>query len=215
MTKTKFIGISTGIVVVTVFFAILMASGANDPTSPPQMPQQDSHHHDMSNNGNSQSRDAELDSMVDKSAPAFSLTDRDGKIYSSDTLRGKKVVLFFNEGLMCYPACWNQIASFPKDERFGEMNAEVLSVVVDPKEQWQKAVDKMSELAAATVVFDTNGTVSKKYGTLTTKSSMHYGTLPGHTYIILDSDGIVRYVFDDVTMGINNDKLIEKLKNIS
>lgn len=151
---------------------------------------------------------------VNKPAPDFALADKDGKIYSLNELRGKNIILFFNEGLMCYPACWNQIVALAKDERFKNADTVVLSVVVDPPEEWQKAIEKMPELAEATVVFDKDATVSKKFNTLKTASSMHYGSLPGHTYVIIDKEGIIRYVFDDPDMGIRNDQLMTEIAKI-
>ena len=171
----------------------------------------DSHGHDTTANVSLGS----LNNLVGKSAPVFSFADRDGKVYSQDTLRGKNTVLFFNEGLMCYPACWNQIVSFSQDERFKSEETVVLSVVVDPQQDWQQAINKMPELAQATVVFDPGGTVAKQYGMLTVASSMHYGQFPGHSYVVIDKEGIVRYVFDDPNMGIRNDQLVVELDKLN
>ncbi|MEK7180988.1 MAG: peroxiredoxin family protein [Patescibacteria group bacterium] len=171
----------------------------------------DNHNHSM---GGDTGPTTVLSDMVGKPAPDFSLTDRAGTKYSSQSLLGKNVVLFFNEGLMCYPACWSQIASLAKDERFKSANAVVLSVVVDSADEWQSAVNKMPELAAATVVFDKDGIVSKKFGMLTTPSSMHYGSLPGHSYVLIDKQGVVRHMFDDPNMSLHNDQLIEQLAQI-
>lgn len=155
----------------------------------------------------------DLNAMIGKPASNFSLTDKDGKTYSLESLKGKNVVLFFNEGLMCYPACWNQIVALSEDERFN--NTVALSVVVDSKEKWQSAINKMPALANATVVFDNGAVVSKKFNMLNTKSSMHYGSFPGHTFIIIDKEGIIRYIFDDPSMGIRNDQLIAEIGKIS
>src|SRR3990167_3489885 len=114
---------------------------------------------------------AELNNLVGKSVPEFSSADRDGNVYSSENLRGKNVVLFFNEGLMCYTACWNQIVALSDDARFNENNTVVLSIVVDDKNDWQKAIAKMPDLARATVAFDTGSAASKKFQALTTPSS--------------------------------------------
>ena len=158
---------------------------------------------------------ASLNNLIGKPAPDFSLADRDGKVYSRDALRGKNVVLFFNEGLMCYPACWNQIVSLAKDERFKNEDTLVLSVVVDSKEDWQQAVNKMPELAQAMVVFDKGASVSKAFGVLSLPSSMHSGSLPGHTYIVMDKEGIVRYAFDDPNMSVRNDQLTAEISKLS
>ncbi len=116
---------------------------------------------------------------------------------------------------MCYPACWNQIVSLAKDERFENTDTVVLSVVVDPPGEWQEAVKQMPELAEATVVFDKDAEVSKKFSMLKTASSMHYGSLPGHTYVVIDEEGIIRYVFDDPNMGIRNDQLATEISKLS
>ncbi|MBI2984699.1 MAG: redoxin domain-containing protein [Candidatus Kerfeldbacteria bacterium] len=157
---------------------------------------------------------ADLQSMVGKPAPDFLLTDHNGSKYSLASLKGKNVVLFFNEGMMCYPACWNQIAVLGSDERFSADGVVTLSVVVDSRSEWDKAVSQMPELARAIVVHDTNGAVSSKYGMLTTKSSMHYGQLPGHSYVVIDKQGIIRHVYDDANMAIHNDQLVGELAKL-
>lgn len=156
-----------------------------------------------------------LDALVNKPAPDFSLSDRNGTTYSLSTLKGKKVVLFFNEGIMCYPACWNQVASLGEDERFTQPDTVALSIVTDSPQEWGKAVEKMPELAKATVLHDTGAKVSSAYGVLTAKSSMHYGQLPGHTYVVIDEQGIVRHVFDDPNMAIHNDTLMKELSQLT
>ncbi len=157
---------------------------------------------------------ASLNSMVGTKVPAFSLADRNGTVYSSENLQGKNVILFFTEGLMCYPACWNQMVAFAKDDRFKNANTEVLSVVVDSKQDWQKAIEKMPELAQATVVFDTGAAVSKQFNMLSMPSSMHPGSLPGHTFVLIDATGVVRYVLDDPQMGVRNDQLWLELSKL-
>ena len=156
-----------------------------------------------------------LNALAGKSTPSFSLADRDGNVYSPENLRGKNVVLFFNEGLMCYPACWNQIVALAKDARFNENNTVVLSIVVDDKNDWQKAIAKMPDLARATVAFDTGSAASKKFQALTTPSSMHPGSFPGHTYLLIDAEGTVRFVLDDPAMAIHNDHLIDEIKKLN
>ena len=153
--------------------------------------------------------------LKDKPAPDFSLTDLNGRVYTRDGLRGKTAVLFFTEGLMCYPACWNQIISFDRDARFKGGDVVALSIVVDSKEEWQNAIKKLPELGQGTVLFDVGAAVSTKYGMLTTKSSMHYGAMPGHTYVLMDKNGIIRYILDDPNMGVRNEMLISELQKLA
>lgn len=156
-----------------------------------------------------------LNSLLNKPLPSIELRDRDGKVYTSDNFKGKYTVLFFNEGLMCYPACWNQIASFGNDERFNSAEVQAISVVVDSASEWERAIAKMPPLAKANTMFDLNAMASKELGMLTTASSMHRGSLPGHTYVLIDKDGIVRYVFDDPNMAMANNILFNKISELN
>jgi len=124
-------------------------------------------------------------------------------------------VLFFTEGAMCYPSCWNQIAAFGKDSAFNSEDTVTLNIMVDTQNEWKKAVSKMPELAPATVLLDTSKNISRDYGVLSLPSSMHKGQYPGHTYLILDRDGIVRFVLDDPQMATRNDQLKAELEKIS
>lgn len=212
----KKINISTIIIAIVIVAAIgfLVWGGGKNKTGAPaavKAPAVDMH-------GNPLPADisaAPLQDLVNKPAPDFALADKDGKIYSLNELRGKNIILFFNEGLMCYPACWNQIAALAKDERFKNADTVVLSVVVDPPEEWQKAVKQMPELAEATVVFDKGATISKQFGMLTTVSSMHYGSLPGHTFVLINKEGVIKHIFDDPNMSIHNDQLVIEIAKLN
>lgn len=156
-----------------------------------------------------------LNSWVGQAAPDFALTSYDGKKFSLQELKGKKVVLFFTEGAMCYPSCWNQIVAFGRDNTFNNEDTVTLNIMVDTEGEWKKAVDKMPELGSATVLLDITKSVSREYGALSLPSSMHKGQYPGHTYLILDRNGVVRYVFDDPQMATRNDQLRAELEKIS
>lgn len=156
----------------------------------------------------------QLNSLIGKPMPDIQLADKEGKIFVPASLLGKNTVLFFNEGLMCYPACWNQMAAFGKDARFNSSEIQAVSIVTDKARDWQTAIDKMPELAKTMTMFDTGANASRQLGVLVTESSMHRGSLPGHTYIVIDKQGIVRYVFDDPNMAIANDMLAVKIAEL-
>jgi peroxiredoxin len=153
----------------------------------------------------------DLNSLIGKPLPEIQLVDKDGKTYTNADFKGKNTVLFFSEGLMCYPACWNQIAEFGSDSRFATADTQAFSVLMDPSSNWQQAVAKMPQLAKANTLFDVNGTVSRQFNLLSLPSSMHKGILPGHTYILIDKEGIVRYVKDDPNMAIADDQLLNQI----
>lgn len=157
---------------------------------------------------------AALDSLLGKPAPDFTLEDYDEKKITLSSLKGKNVTLFFSEGLMCYPACWDQIAAFGKDNQFTSKNTVVLTIVNDPKSEWKGAIEKMPELAQATVLLDTDKKVSIAYNMLSLPSSMHKGRLPGHTYVVIDTEGVVRFVKDDVQMAVRNQELIAEIDKL-
>jgi peroxiredoxin len=157
----------------------------------------------------------QLNSLVGKPMPTINLLDKDGNVYTPESWKGKYTVLFFNEGLMCYPACWNQIAAFGADERFNSSTVQAISVVVDSATDWQRAIAKMPQLAKATTMFDASANASRSLGLLTTNSSMHKGALPGHSYILIDPEGVVRYVADDANMAIANNSIYKKIEELN
>lgn len=74
---------------------------------------------------------------------------------------------------------------------------------------------QMPELGSSTVLLDVDKKVTSAYGVLTLNSSMHRGQFPGHTYIIVDKEGVVRFLLDDADMRIRNKELLEELDKIS
>lgn len=152
--------------------------------------------------------------LIGKPAPAFTLQDYRGNIFNLSQLKGKKIVLFFNEGIICYPACWNQVSALGTDEKFNNNQVIAASIVPDGPTEWAQATQRMPDLAKSTILLDSDNTVSSKYGTLNLSSSMHKGGKPGHTYVVIDAQGIVRYTYDDPKMGIQNARLAEELNKI-
>jgi len=189
--------VAIGLIILVIFGGIIQAGLKNKGAS----------------SGASAARGYTFASLVGKPAPTFTLTDRQGNTITNESLKGKNVLLFFNEGLACYPACWNQMTGFSKDTRFNGSNTVVLSVVTDSPASWQQATEKMSDLAAVNVAFDPGTSASQAFGATNVPSSMHPGQ-DGHSYVIIDKDGIVRYVFDDPSMAVNNDKLSAELSKL-
>ena len=151
---------------------------------------------------------------VGKRAPDFELESINGTTIKLSDYLGKNVVLFFNEGSMCYPACWDQMAKLGEDSRFDTENIVAFSIVTDPRSQWLDIVSKSTNLAKAKIIFDTSRSMSKAYNVLNLNSSMHPGSLPGHTYFIVDKEGIIRFTMDDPNMALANDKLIKAIEEL-
>ena len=149
-----------------------------------------------------------------KKAPDFTLEGLDGKTVKLNDYLGKNVVLFFNEGAMCYPACWDQIAELGNDSRFDTENIVAFSIVVDSKKQWLDIVSRSTNLTKSKILFDAARSVSQSYDVLYLESSMHPGGFPGHTYFIVDKNGIIRFTLDDPNMALANDKLFKEIEKI-
>ncbi len=147
-------------------------------------------------------------------APDFELESIDGATFKLSDYRGKTVVLFFNEGSMCYPACWDQVEKLGTDERFNAENIAAFSIVTDTRKQWLDIVSKTPNMAKSKILFDTARSVSKAYDVLYLDSPMHPGVFPGHTYFIIDKEGTIRFTLDDPNMALANDKLISEISKL-
>ncbi len=151
---------------------------------------------------------------IGQKAPDFELESIGGTNIKLSDYLGKNVVLFFNEGARCYPACWDQVAQLGEDPRFNTEDTVTFSIVTDTKNQWLNIVSKSPNMAKSKILFDTSRSVSKAYDVLYLNSPMHPGSLPGHTYLIIDKNGIIRYTLDDPNMAIANDKLIKEIEKL-
>src|SRR3989344_1537934 len=147
----------------------------------------------QSNEPGGGSHEEEHNSLLGTFMPEVDLYDKDGNVYSAESFKGKNVVLFFNEGIMCYPACWDQIAALGTDERFNNDQTVAFSVVTDQPRDWERAQEKMPNLARARLLFDRGAVASPRLGMLDVPISLHGGVMPGHTYVVLDKEGIITY----------------------
>lgn len=155
-----------------------------------------------------------FENAVGKQAPYFELQDINGNVVKLSDYRGKNVVLFFNEGSMCYPACWNQIGALANDKRFNSDNRVALSIVVDSQAQWRKIMQQVPQLSKSKILFDAAKKVSADYDVLYVDSSMHKGSYPGHTYFVIDKEGVIRYAKDDASMAVRNNELAAELEKL-
>ena len=164
------------------------------------------------NNGDSQR--FSFKTAVGKKAPDFTLKDGQGNDVSLASMLGKNIVLFFNEGLMCYPACLDQVVELNKDPKLNNDKVSAFSIVVDSPKSWQDAQKDLPYLAGTKVLYDAGAKVSRLYDTLALPSSMHKGAFPGHTYYLIDKEGIVRFILDDPYMAIRNSELVKEIEKL-
>jgi peroxiredoxin len=139
-------------------------------------------------------------------APDFTLTDTSGISVHLADLRGKNVVLYFNEGAGCQ-SCLLQMADIERNAgAFAAANITVLPIVMN------SAVQIKADMAAngvRTPFLLDDGTVSAAYGTL--GKGMHAG-LPGHSFVLIDAQGVQRWYGEYPSMYLSSADLLDQVR---
>lgn len=144
-------------------------------------------------------------------APDFSLPSTAGKTISLSEYKGKNILLFFNEGVMCAP-CWQEISRlerFKKD--FVGLNTVIVPISVDDQATWDPILKE--ERITTPILIDTERKMTKAYKALGTPSSMH-DDRAGHTYVHIAPDGKVHASSDFPEMNVSVNILLEHLKQV-
>lgn len=143
-------------------------------------------------------------------APAFS--ERDvvhGRPLTSAALRGRNVLLFFSEGVMCQ-ACFEQIQSL--EARAAELRARRLTLVnitTDPADVARQAAARYG--IGTPLISDEDGNMSTAYGAI--GRGMHPST-DGHTFVLVDRTGRIRWRRDYTTMFVPAAKLLAAIPTV-
>ena len=125
-------------------------------------------------------------------APTFRLPSTGGS-FDLAAERGKRVLLYFQEGIMCQP-CWDQIVDLEKQQ--GKLKAlgidSMVSITTDPLDQLEQ---KQADDGFSTpVLSDPDLRVSKAY------SANQYGMMgtsrDGHSFIVVGPNGRIEYRAD-------------------
>ena len=134
---------------------------------------------------------------VGRSAPDFTLSAANGGgSFTLSNERGhQNVLLFFNEGLSCSP-CLGQMEQLDQDAaRFQSLNVTVVSITGDSLSSMSSWTAN-SHVTSTTVLADPTLSVSNSYDTTGAAVSMMPGSAPGHTFILVDLHGIVKWRAD-------------------
>ncbi len=151
---------------------------------------------------------------IGQQAPAFDLPASNGGSISLASLRGKTVLLFFQEGVGCEP-CWTQIKQLEASASAVRAAGvdQIVSITTQPvKLLTQKARD---EGISTPVLADTDLTVSKAY--TANKYGMMGDAMDGHSFILVGPDGSIQWRADyggapKYTMDVPVDQLLADLK---
>lgn len=140
-------------------------------------------------------------------APPFTLTDTAGDQVSLAAFRGEAVVLYFNEGAGCQSCFYQMVDIEQHDDEFAAAGVTVLPIVANGAEE------TLRDMAAAGVqtpfLLDTDKSVSRAYGTL--DRGMHPG-LPGHSFVLVDADGIQRWYCEYPSMFLASADLLDQIR---
>lgn len=142
-------------------------------------------------------------------APAFELPSVNAGKISLAKYDGSPVILYFNEGVGCQP-CWQQITDWEKDQKFTDLNIPMVAIAPNKASDWEPVTD--SYPMKTPILTDTSNDVSRAYGMLTMKSSMHKGVNPGHTFLVLDKDHKLVWIGDYPRMNMTVDEIVSVIK---
>ena len=110
----------------------------------------------------------------------------DGREISSQSLRGKKTLLFFSEGVMCQ-ACFEQIRDIEDvGAELERRGIELVSITPDSEDVLREAVSQYG--ISTPMISDENRDMSTAFDAL--GRGMHSDT-PGHAFVLVDETGTV------------------------
>ncbi len=125
-------------------------------------------------------------------AQDFRLPTADGRSISLSAYKGYPVLLFFSEGVGCDP-CWRQIVELQNSPELAGLKVSIIAVTVDPVDSLQPIVEQWG--IKVPVVSDTSKKTASTYDTMNV-GSMHPGEKPGHTFILVGEDGVIKWRYD-------------------
>lgn len=128
-------------------------------------------------------------------APDIELTTTAGEEFDLSSLRGKRVLLYFQEGIGCQP-CWDQLTDIePRMDEFRALGIdEIATITTDPPDLLaQKVAD---EGIATPVMTDQNVIFSRAYATTDYAMAGMGPTFNGHSFVLVDEKGVIEWRAD-------------------
>ena len=144
-------------------------------------------------------------------APAFSLSDQDGKTVSLKDFKGKRVVLYFYPRAMT-PGCTVQACGLRDNAKvLAKLNTVVLGVSPDQPKSLLKFRER--DQLNFDLLSDPDHAIAEKYGVWAMKKFMgreSMGIL--RTTFIIGGDGKLRHIIKKVTTKTHHDDVIALLQ---
>jgi peroxiredoxin Q/BCP len=147
-------------------------------------------------------------------APAFSLSDQDGKVHALKDYVGQWVLLYFYPKDDT-PGCTKEACSI-RDEfpRFKKLNAKVFGVSVDSVKSHKKFEEKYD--LPFTLLADGDKKVVEKYGVWGTKKFMgreYLGTM--RTSFLINPEGKIAKIYEQVKPEVHAEEVLVDIKTLS
>lgn len=128
-----------------------------------------------------------------EAAPPIRLAATTGETFDLVSQRGKFILLYFQEGIMCEP-CWVQLKDIESNiQQFRIMGIEsVVSVTTDPIDALKEKTT--NDRLSSPVLSDPDLAVTRSYDT--NSYGMMGKSRNGHTFILVGPDGNIRWRAD-------------------
>lgn len=147
---------------------------------------------------------------VGSMAPAFALSDQNGKSVSLDSLRGKWLVLYFypkNDT----PGCTEEACSFRDDlAELTRLGAQVVGVSIDTSASNARFAEKYH--LPFPLLADSDGAVAKRYGAFSDWTVARFARR--YTFLI-DAQGKIAKTYLKVDTSKHSAEIIADLKSLS
>jgi peroxiredoxin Q/BCP len=144
---------------------------------------------------------------VGDAAPAFRLQDQNGAFHSLDEYRGQWVALYFYPKDDT-PGCTTEACAFRDDVfKFKKMGVAVVGVSVDDVASHKAFAEKHK--LPFTLLADSDKSVAKSYGVLTTYSGME---LASRQTFLIDPDGNVAKHYEKVEADRHSPEVLADLE---
>ncbi|MDI9312054.1 MAG: peroxiredoxin [Limnohabitans sp.] len=141
--------------------------------------------------------------------PNFGAKDQNGNDFHIESVLGEKVLVIYFYPKDDTPGCTKQ-ACFLRDqyEDFKEIGAEVIGISGDSVPAHRKFASKYD--LPFVLLSDEDKSLRKLFGV---KANL-LGLLPGRVTYVVDKNGIIQMVFDDMNATNHLEKTVEKVKQL-
>ncbi|MFI3330349.1 MAG: thioredoxin-dependent thiol peroxidase [Rikenellaceae bacterium] len=144
-------------------------------------------------------------------APEFELNNQNGELISSESLKGKKYILYF------YPkdntsGCTAEACSLRDGQKeLEKMGFTILGVSKDSEASHRRFIVKQS--LTFTLLADTEHAVAEKFGVWTLKKmcGKEYMGMLRHTFIV-DENGKIERIFEKVNTKAHFEQIVDSYK---